>query len=207
MSVSDGATVRRDRMFDMLQYIRGFMPQGCSIPQVQLYMSIAHGLTYKTSQKYIVEMQTGRLLTLSAGFIKLRLDEFNNIIETLCPERDPNTGDINNVVYGDTDLLLRNRKNDDYPGVSPEVQEINRRIDAKKRAKAEERDEQSETVLALLEDLEPKRFMEIHNNLVEMEYYETKDKHRTLRILESLVKEGLINKLSRGEYQLIAEAE
>lgn len=93
MSISsDGATVRRERILDMLRYVRSFMPQGLAMSQVQLYMSMAHGLTHKTSMKYIMEMQQGGVLHFAGGAIRVNLENFTKLMKLLAPDRDPDTG-------------------------------------------------------------------------------------------------------------------
>ena len=95
MSISsDGATVRRERILDMLRYLRGFMPRGATLQQVQLYMSIAHGLTHKTSQSYVYEMQLGGILSFVAGSLKVNLPNFRRLMEIMAPDRDPDTGEF-----------------------------------------------------------------------------------------------------------------
>ena len=127
--VSDGATTRRERLFDLLQYVRGFMPRGLTITQIQMYMSIAHGLTYKTSGNYIYELQTGQMLTIKAGMVLLREDNFKKIINTQFPERDPETGYKQEFVYGDVELLKH----------SPDhkLEKINQELELKKALKEE----------------------------------------------------------------------
>lgn len=94
MSISsDGATVRRERLLDMLRYIRGFMPGGIALNAVQLYMSMTHGLTYKTSQRYVYEMDQGGVLSFSRGLIRIHNENFKTFMKIMAPERDPETGD------------------------------------------------------------------------------------------------------------------
>lgn len=90
--VADGATTRRERLLDMLQYVRGFMPGGLPLNQVQIYMSMAHGITYKKSAEYVYEMQQGGVLQFVAGMLKIRQDNFRRLIEIMAPDRDPETG-------------------------------------------------------------------------------------------------------------------
>jgi len=99
MSISsDGATVRRERILDMLQYIRGFTPRGLSLNQVQLYMSMAHGLTYKTSQQYVYEMQQGGILMFVGGFVQVNQSNFRRLMEVMAPDRDPDTGELRHMM-------------------------------------------------------------------------------------------------------------
>jgi len=99
MSISsDGATVRRERILDMLQYIRGFTPRGLSLNQVQLYMSMAHGLTYKTSQQYVYEMQQGGILMFVGGFVQVNQGNFRRLMEVMAPDRDPDTGELRHMM-------------------------------------------------------------------------------------------------------------
>ena len=95
MSISsDGATVRRERILDLLRYVRGFMPKGVTLQQVQLYMSIAHGLTHKTSQRYVYEMQQGGVLAFVAGSLRVNMPQFKRLMEIMAPDRDPDTGEF-----------------------------------------------------------------------------------------------------------------
>ncbi len=95
MSISsDGATVRRERILDLLRYVRGFMPRGVTLQQVQLYMSISHGLTHKTSQRYVYEMNQGGILAFVAGSLKVNLPQFKRLMEIMAPDRDPDTGEF-----------------------------------------------------------------------------------------------------------------
>jgi len=99
MSISsDGATVRRERILDMLQYIRGFTPRGLSLNQVQLYMSMAHGLTYKTSQQYVYEMQQGGILMFVGGYVQVNQGNFRRLMEVMAPDRDPDTGELRHMM-------------------------------------------------------------------------------------------------------------
>lgn len=99
MSISsDGATVRRERMLDMLQYIRGFMPRGIPLNQVRLYMSMAHGLTYKTSEQYVYEMQQGGILVFVGGFLQVHQSNFKKLMELIAPDRDPDTGELRHMM-------------------------------------------------------------------------------------------------------------
>ena len=99
MSISsDGATVRRERILDMLQYIRGFMPRGISQNQVQLCMSMAHGLTYRKSLEYTMEMQQGGVLVFEHGFIRVKADNFKRLMELMAPDRDPDTGKLRGMM-------------------------------------------------------------------------------------------------------------
>ena len=99
MSISsDGATVRRERILDMLQYIRGFTPRGLSLNQVQLYMSMAHGLTYKTSQQYVYEMQQGGILMFVGGYVQVNQGNFRRLMEVMAPDRDPDTGELRRMM-------------------------------------------------------------------------------------------------------------
>lgn len=191
--VSDGATTRRERLFDLLQYVRGFMPRGLTITQIQMYMSIAHGLTYKTSGKYIYELQTGQMLTIKAGMVLLREDNFKKIINTQFPERDPETGYRQDFVYGDVELLKT-------PQPSPEIQEINKKLEAEKGL----REETFEALMVSFSQDEM-RFKELHKSMVEMEYYDMTERTKTLGLLEKAIRKGLIERISRGLYRKKAE--
>lgn len=81
--VADGATTRRERILDMLRYIRTFMPKGVGITQVQTYMSLAHGLTFKTSQKYVYEMQMAGLVEFESGMLKIDIPQFERLMQLL----------------------------------------------------------------------------------------------------------------------------
>lgn len=89
----DGATLRRERILDMLAYARGFMPKGVTTTQIQLFMSINHGLKKQTSLGYIYEMQQGGILTIQNGRILILMDNFKRMIELMAPDRDPESGE------------------------------------------------------------------------------------------------------------------
>lgn len=108
--VSDGATTRRERIMDMLQYVRGFMPNGLPINQIQLYMSMAHGLTYKKSQEYIYEMQQGGVLHFNAGLVKVNQTNFRRLMEIMAPDRDPDTGVRKMLPFDEDSYLVDGRK-------------------------------------------------------------------------------------------------
>jgi len=93
VSVCDGATIRRERILDMLQYARGFMPQGITLGQIQLYMSMNHGLKKQTTIGYIYEMQQGGILTIQNAKVLILVDNFRRMIELMAPDRDPETGE------------------------------------------------------------------------------------------------------------------
>jgi len=100
MSISsDGATVRRERLLDMLRYLRGFMPKGISLNSVQLYMSISHGLTYKTSQRYVYELDQGGVISFNGGLIRVNNENFKAFMKIMAPDRDPETGDYIRGLY------------------------------------------------------------------------------------------------------------
>lgn len=95
MSISsDGATVRRERILDMLRYIRSFSPKGLSMNQVNLYMSMVHGLTHKTSTRYVYEMQQGNVLSFQGGMLQVNVTNFRRLMELMAPDRDPETGEF-----------------------------------------------------------------------------------------------------------------
>lgn len=81
--VADGATTRRERILDMLMYIRGFMPAGVGSNQVCLHMSLAHGLTRKRTLEYIYEMQLAGILEFVAGKIRIDVPQFERLMELM----------------------------------------------------------------------------------------------------------------------------
>lgn len=91
--VADGATTRRERILEMLNYIRGFQPRGVSLPQIQLHMSMAHGLTFKKTQEYIYEMEMGGVLFFEAGRVRMIIENFRRLMELMAPDRNPDTGE------------------------------------------------------------------------------------------------------------------
>ena len=90
--IADGATTRRERILEMLGYIRGFQPRGVSLAQVQLHMSMAHGLTFKKTQEYVYEMEMGKVLHFIGGQVKMNVDNFRRLMELMAPDRNPETG-------------------------------------------------------------------------------------------------------------------
>lgn len=103
MSVCDGATIRRERILDMLAYCNRFMPMGTTIAQVFLYMAMNHGLKDVTVQKYLNEMQLGGIVTIQNGRILMKLANFKRMIEIVAPTRDPMTGE---KLIGDIGLAV-----------------------------------------------------------------------------------------------------
>ena len=89
--VADGATTRRERILDMLRYIRTFMPRGVGLDQVGLYMTMAHGLTRKKTQEYVYEMSQAGLLEFEAGRLKLDVAQFERLLELLNRGYDTST--------------------------------------------------------------------------------------------------------------------
>ena len=81
--VADGATTRRERILEMLTYINGFLPDGVPLSNVQMHMSLAHGLTFRKTQEYVYECQMGGLLFFEAGKIRLKLDNFRRLMELM----------------------------------------------------------------------------------------------------------------------------
>lgn len=88
MSVSDGATTRKDRLMEMLQFIEGFMPKGTTVTNIQLHMSLAHGLTFRKSNEYVHEMQLGGILMFEAGLCKIQAANFKRLLELEGGEAD-----------------------------------------------------------------------------------------------------------------------
>jgi len=101
--VADGATTRRERILEMLGYIRGFQPRGVPQNQVQLHMSMAHGLTFRKTQEYIYEMEMGGVLLFEGGKLKMNIDNFRRLMALMAPDRNPETGE--KIKFG---LVLEN---------------------------------------------------------------------------------------------------
>lgn len=81
--VADGATTRRERILEMLTWINSFMPTGSTTSQIQLHMSIAHGLTFRKTLEYLTEMQMGGLLFIEGGRYKIRQDNLRRLLELM----------------------------------------------------------------------------------------------------------------------------
>jgi len=86
--VADGATTRRERLLEMLDYINSQQPGGPSLVEVQLHMSMTHGLTFKKTLEYVHEHQLAGVLFFEAGHIKIREKNFRRLIEIMAPERE-----------------------------------------------------------------------------------------------------------------------
>jgi len=153
--VSDGATTRKERIFDLLRYVRGFMPKGIPMNQIQMYMSLSHGLTYKKSQEYVIEMQTSGVLMFQAGYVQINQSQFRRLMEVMAPERDPETGLRLQAESFDLDMIGLGNKADiaDIAQRSPEeiaeaikllrgvqkVQKINAELEKKKKKKTKKK--------------------------------------------------------------------
>ena len=87
--VADGATTRKERMIEMMTYIRGFMPDGVGLYQVQLHMSLVHGLKFTTTERYITELSLGRLIRLYGGKLFLDVSEFDQLMRLIAPDVNP----------------------------------------------------------------------------------------------------------------------
>lgn len=129
MSVTDGASIRRERILDMLQYIRNFMPKGISIQQVLLYMSMAHGLTNKTALTYINEQQQGGILQITNAKLFIRMENFKRLIELLAPDRSPETGER---LSGGVNLALFGNEENPDNEASPDANDANKDLKKKK---------------------------------------------------------------------------
>jgi len=94
----------------MLGYIRGFQPRGVTLNQVQLHMSMAHGLTFRKTQEYIYEMELGGVLFFEGGRLKMNIENFRRLMELMAPDRNPETGD--KITFG---LVLDNIEGAEEP--------------------------------------------------------------------------------------------
>ena len=112
MSVCDGATIRKERLLDMLAYCNRFMPQGTTPSAVFLYMSMNHGLTDRTTQKYLNEMQLGGIITISMGRILMKRSNYVRMLEIVAPTRDPTTGQ---ALIGDMETALNGGVDEEEP--------------------------------------------------------------------------------------------
>lgn len=81
--VADGATTRRERLLDMMQYIRSFMPDGVNLTNIQLHMSLAHGLTPKRTSSYVYELQMAGVIKFDAGKIFMDLKRFKKLMDLM----------------------------------------------------------------------------------------------------------------------------
>jgi len=67
----------------MLTWIKSFMPEGVSESDVHIHMSLAHGLTYERTTRYLTEMTLAGILSYDAGRIKLDLKNFSKLMAAL----------------------------------------------------------------------------------------------------------------------------
>lgn len=81
--VADGATTRRERILEMLQYIQTFQPKGTSISNVMGHMALAHGLTSRKTEEYIYEMQRYGIIFFEGGKVKTKADQFKRYLELI----------------------------------------------------------------------------------------------------------------------------
>jgi len=61
-SVTNGATLRHSRVWDMLTFIASF-EKGVTLTQVQAYMLASHGLKFRTTAQYLYECRLAGFLT------------------------------------------------------------------------------------------------------------------------------------------------
>jgi len=79
----DGATIRRERILEMLTWIRSFMPDGVSQKDVQVHMSLAHGLTYERTTRYLMEVAMAGVVEYEGGMIKVDEQGFKKLTAAL----------------------------------------------------------------------------------------------------------------------------
>ena len=108
----------------MLTYVKGFMPTGVPVNQVQAYMSMAHGLTPKKVAEYLYEMNQGGIVKILGGLAFINASNFRRLIELIAPDRDPDTGAVKKWDGSDFEQLgLKpkkiKRKKDEGPSIFP----------------------------------------------------------------------------------------
>jgi len=80
---ADGATTRRERILEMLTWIQSFMPDGVNESEIQVHMSLAHGLTYERTTRYLIEMTLAGILFHEGGKVKIDVKGFSKLMAAL----------------------------------------------------------------------------------------------------------------------------
>jgi len=65
--VTNGATLRHSRVWDMITFIYSFDETGVTMTQIQAYMLANHGLKFKTTAEYVYECRLAGFLTERDG--------------------------------------------------------------------------------------------------------------------------------------------
>jgi len=78
---ADGATTRKNRLLDMLRYVKTNEPEGLGHGEIVAYLEMCHGLTARTGGGYVQRMIALGILRPSGQ--KVHLDEagFQNWLE------------------------------------------------------------------------------------------------------------------------------
>jgi len=91
---ADGATTRRERILEMLTWIKSFMPEGVNESDVQLHMSLAHGLTYERTTRYLTEMTLAGILFYEGGKIRIDVKNFSKLMAALKRQHQPDVSKV-----------------------------------------------------------------------------------------------------------------
>jgi len=65
--VTNGATLRHSRVWDMITFIASFDDIGVTLTQIQAYMLANHGLKFQTTAQYVYECRLAGFLTERDG--------------------------------------------------------------------------------------------------------------------------------------------
>ena len=93
------------------------MPDGIPVMKVLGYMEFQHGLTNKTASAYLYSMQQQGIIRIFGGMAYVQINNFRAMIETIAPDRDPNTGAKKEVV---SDF--------DIPSMKPKAKKLKEKI-------------------------------------------------------------------------------
>lgn len=85
--VADGATTRRERLFELLSYIATREPEGPSLLEIQQHADFVHGLTWKKTAEYIHQMQLTGVLTFQGGKVHVNPDNYARLMALMFPDR------------------------------------------------------------------------------------------------------------------------
>ena len=131
--VADGATTRKERMIEMMQYIRGFGSDGVGLYQVQLHMSLLHGLKFSTTERYVQELVLGKLLYVYGAKFYLDVAQFDRLMELISPDVNPS------LIVSSTPMQLHDPDTHTHTRESPGAGDSNDK-DKKTKKRQRERD-------------------------------------------------------------------
>lgn len=91
--VADGATTRKERILEMLNYIRSFMPHGVKVRQVWGNMELKFGLKWETTQGYIMNQIVNGLIYEHGQRLFTHTENLDRLLKLMEPETNPSMYD------------------------------------------------------------------------------------------------------------------